>query len=61
VRPLLPSTITVVSESGIATADDVRRALAAGATGILVGEALVMAPDPAVRIAELLGAVVWSR
>jgi indole-3-glycerol phosphate synthase len=61
VRPLLPSTITVVSESGIATADDVRRALAAGATGILVGEALVTAPDPAVRIAELLGAVVWSR
>ena len=61
VRPLLPPTVTVVSESGIATADDVRRALAAGASAILVGEALVTAPDPAARLAELLGAVAWCR
>jgi indole-3-glycerol phosphate synthase len=61
VRPLLPAAAIVVSESGIATADDARRALAAGATAILVGEALVTASDPVARIGELLGAVAWSR
>jgi indole-3-glycerol phosphate synthase len=61
VRPLLPPEVLVVSESGIATAADTRRVLAAGATAILVGEALVTAPDPAGRIGELLGAVAWSR
>lgn len=61
VRPLLPAGVTVVSESGIATADDARRVLAAGTTAILVGEALVTAPDPATRIGELLGAAAWSR
>ncbi len=60
VRPLLPAEATVVSESGIATPGDVRRVVAAGATVILVGEALVTAPDPAARIGELLGAVAWS-
>jgi indole-3-glycerol phosphate synthase len=61
VRPSLPSDVTVVSESGIATAADVRELVEAGATAILVGEALVTAPDPAVRIGELLGAAAWSR
>jgi indole-3-glycerol phosphate synthase len=61
VRPLIPLGVTVVSESGIATAANVSRALAAGVQAILVGEALVTAPDPAVQIAELLGAVAWSR
>lgn len=58
VRPLLPAGVTVVSESGIATPADVRRVLAAGAHAILVGEALVTAPDPAARVRELLGAAV---
>jgi indole-3-glycerol phosphate synthase len=61
VAPLLPCDVTIVSESGIGSAADVSRALAAGATAILVGEALVTAPDPAQRVAELLGAVAWSR
>jgi indole-3-glycerol phosphate synthase len=61
IRPLLPRGVTVVSESGIATAADVRRVLAAGAAAILVGEALVTAPDPAARIGELLGAAAWSK
>jgi indole-3-glycerol phosphate synthase len=61
VAPLLPCGVTIVSESGIGSAADVSRALAAGATAILVGEALVTAPDPAQRVAELLGAVAWSR
>jgi indole-3-glycerol phosphate synthase len=61
VCPRIPAGVTIVSESGIATADDVRRVVQAGATAILVGEALVTAADPAARMAELLGAVVWSR
>jgi indole-3-glycerol phosphate synthase len=60
VCPLLPAGVTVVSESGIATASDVRRAVTAGASAILVGEALVTAADPAARIGQLLGAVACS-
>lgn len=55
VRPLLPPGVTVVSESGITTRADVRAVTAAGATVVLVGEALVTASDPAARIGELLG------
>ena len=61
VRPLLPEDVIVVSESGIATADDVRTVLTAGVRAILVGEALVTAEDPAARIRELLGIAAWSR
>lgn len=62
IRPLLPSGVTVVSESGIAGSEDVKMVLEAGATAILVGEALVRAEDPAARIQELLGvSVAWSR
>jgi indole-3-glycerol phosphate synthase len=57
----LPAGLTIVSESGIASAADVRTVVEAGATAILVGEALVTADDPAARIGELLGAVAWSR
>jgi indole-3-glycerol phosphate synthase len=58
---LLPGGLIVVSESGIGSAADVRRVVAAGATAVLVGEALVTAADPAALVAELLGAVAWSR
>ena len=40
----------LVSESGIRTADDVRRLVAAGADAILVGEGLLRAPDLAAAI-----------
>jgi indole-3-glycerol phosphate synthase len=56
-RPLIPEGILVVSESGIHTRDDVIRLQQAGANAILVGEALVTSPDPAAKIAELLGRV----
>ncbi|HEX9369372.1 MAG TPA: indole-3-glycerol phosphate synthase TrpC [Roseiflexaceae bacterium] len=46
-RPIL------VSESGIATAADVARVRAWGADAVLVGEALVTAPDVAARVREL--------
>lgn len=54
-RPLIPSRTVVVSESGIASRADVQRAVAAGADAVLVGEALVTAPDPGAKIRELLG------
>jgi len=52
-RKLIPSTVVVVAESGIHTAEDARRVREAGADAILVGEALMRAPDPATRIKEL--------
>jgi indole-3-glycerol phosphate synthase len=54
-RPLIPERTIVVSESGILGRADVERAAAAGATAVLVGEALVTAVDPAAKVAELLG------
>jgi len=52
---LLPAGTPLVSESGIATRDHVRELEAAGATGILVGEVLLAAPDPGRKVRELLG------
>jgi indole-3-glycerol phosphate synthase len=49
-RPLL------ISESGISTAADVARVRASGADAVLVGEALVTAPDIGARVRELAGA-----
>ncbi|GAC1473044.1 MAG: indole-3-glycerol phosphate synthase TrpC [Chloroflexota bacterium] len=53
--PLAPDEAVVVSESGIATRDDVDRVAAAGARVVLVGETLMRSPDPAATIAELVG------
>lgn len=50
--PLIPRNVIAISESGIATAADAARAKACGARAILVGEALMRAPDPATLIAE---------
>jgi indole-3-glycerol phosphate synthase len=50
--PLIPHDVIAVSESGINTKEDAARAKAAGARAILVGEALMRAPDPAALIAE---------
>ena len=44
-RPLLPENITIVAESGVRTADDCARMVEQGATAVLVGEALMRAPD----------------
>jgi indole-3-glycerol phosphate synthase len=56
-RPLIPQGVLVVSESGIHTRDDVLKLQQAGVNAILVGEALVTSPDPAAKIAELVGRV----
>ena len=50
----IPPGRIAVLESGIASRDDVTAAVAAGATAILVGEALMRAADPAVAIARLV-------
>jgi indole-3-glycerol phosphate synthase len=44
-----------VMESGIATRAHVRAAVDAGASAILVGEALMRADDPGAKLRELLG------
>ena len=50
--PQFPQTITAISESGIFTAADAARVRQAGAHALLVGEALMKAPDPAQLIAD---------
>jgi indole-3-glycerol phosphate synthase len=45
----------VVTESGIATRDDVAKMRAAGVHAFLVGEAFMRADDPGRALAELFG------
>jgi indole-3-glycerol phosphate synthase len=52
-RPMIPSTITVVAESGIFTAADVERLEKANIDAILVGEALVTSEDIPAKVREL--------
>ncbi len=54
--PRVPAEVVAVSESGIRTPQDVRTAVSAGARAVLVGEALVTAPDPGVAAAGLVAA-----
>lgn len=54
-RARIPAGVAVVAESGIHTGADVARMAAAGVDAILVGEALVSAPDTAARVRELSG------
>jgi indole-3-glycerol phosphate synthase len=51
----VPAGVTIVSESGIRTRDDVVTLRDAGVHAVLVGEALVTSADPAAKIRELLG------
>jgi indole-3-glycerol phosphate synthase len=57
-RKLIPPGVIVVAESGIHDAQDARRVYEAGANAILVGEALMRAEKPELRIKEL---TAWSR
>ncbi|MBI5823511.1 MAG: indole-3-glycerol phosphate synthase TrpC [Chloroflexi bacterium] len=54
-RPMIPSNITVVAESGIFTAADVERLAKADVDAILVGEALVTSEDIPAKVRELSG------
>jgi indole-3-glycerol phosphate synthase len=53
-RARVPSDRVVVAESGIRTAEDVRRMRSAGVDAILVGENLMRAPDPGAALQALL-------
>jgi indole-3-glycerol phosphate synthase len=53
--PRIPSRVTVVSESGIRTPEEVDRLGAAGVHAILVGETFLRAPHPGAAAALLVG------
>ncbi len=53
--PDVPAGVTVIAESGIHTAADVKRFGASGVNAVLVGEALMRADDPARLAAQLVG------
>ncbi len=52
----IPPDRIAVLESGVAERSQVEEALAAGASAVLVGEALMRADDPEAKLRELLGA-----
>jgi indole-3-glycerol phosphate synthase len=54
-RPIIPPGIQVVAESGIFSAADVVRLANANVDAVLVGEALVTAPDIPAKVRELSG------
>jgi indole-3-glycerol phosphate synthase len=53
-RPLIPLDRVVVSESGISTRADVERLADCGVHAVLVGEALILAPDVKRKVREML-------
>jgi indole-3-glycerol phosphate synthase len=53
-RPLVPSDVVIVSESGINTSDDIARLREKGVHAFLIGESLMRTPDPGVKLRELL-------
>jgi len=54
-RPFIPSSRLLAAESGIRSADDLRRMQAAGIDAVLVGEGLMCEPDPGLALRKLLG------
>jgi len=55
-RPFVPSGVTVVSESGIRTPDEIAWLRDLGVDAALIGESLVTAPDAGVLLQEMLEA-----
>jgi indole-3-glycerol phosphate synthase len=53
---LIPDDRIAVAESGLRTHDDLLRLRDAGFDAFLIGEHLMLAPDPAAALADLLGA-----
>lgn len=52
-RKLVPDNILFISESGIETAEDIRRCYEANVNGVLIGEALMKAKDKKKKLDEL--------
>ena len=60
-QPLAPRGVTLVSESGIRSPEDVRTVSGAGVDAILVGEALMSAGNPGATLRGFLDAAVEVR
>lgn len=56
-RELIPRGVLFVSESGVSHAGDVERLREIGADAVLIGEALMRAPDKKAKLRELRGFV----
>lgn len=54
-RELIPRDVLFVSESGVSTADDVKRLREIGADAVLIGETLMRATDKKAKLNELRG------
>lgn len=52
-RGLVPAGTAFIAESGIQTADDVKRLYQAGVNGVLIGESLMRSPDKKVILQEM--------
>ena len=55
--PKVPKGPLLIAESGVQTRDDVQRLQALGVTAVLIGEALMTAPDPTAKVRELFDGV----
>ena len=55
-RPLVPPECVFVAESGVSTPDQIAILADAGVDAVLIGEALLRAPDPGARLLELVRA-----
>ena len=51
--PQVPRGTLIVAESGIQTREDVQRLASLGVHALLIGESLMIAPDPAAKVREL--------
>ena len=56
-RPKIPAGCLAVSESGIKSAEDLRRLSEAGFNAVLIGERFMTQPDPGKELADLLSLV----
>jgi indole-3-glycerol phosphate synthase len=56
----IPAGVAVVSESGIATGEQLRRLAERGVQAVLVGETLMRSPDPEAALLELLSRSEYS-
>lgn len=54
-RSLIPKDVLFVSESGVSSAEDVEKLRQIGADAVLIGEALMKAPDKKAKLAQLRG------
>lgn len=52
-RPRVPSSAVLVAESGIQSRQDIQRLRALRVDAVLIGEALMLAPDPGAKIRDL--------